>query len=909
MPSTSTGRGTVPASGSRSPGASRPSAGPAQSRRPRGADASAHEEGPQLLTDRRTGFGLPVHPPGTDHPKRHLVSHHVVDPGLDGLDDGLDPGGIALDRGRPRVGMPHERPVNPVARNNLLPTGEGEGGVRGGILAFAFPLPHRLVGPQEAPAGDVGGKGAERLCEEVAGLGAVDGPQAQMIDGVGTGEVTHHLDDRVVPALVIDPGQPVAAEQGPGSVPADAAGDVERRLPQPPHGGADFEEVAGAACVLAHRIVVSKAFRECCHDAGNALKRSARGADVGVGRQGPRVCGIQQCFGTAAPRVGKRSGPLQAGFESQGLRDDLCCPLPFAVPAIDRLAPPDDGGPVVRGQARIVIKLAQDVAQRRHVARIEGMDTAVPRLPHQGVCPPDEGPQAVAKERGIDPRRCGVDDILGARHVAGRQAGGLPRVGKHPSLGEECCGAAAPAGVAGFRRVAQPAGALPPVRKIREGVVRRQPGGHRGKALRESIQGCPEGTELRGALAFGNGLHRRVDLLRRRRGLDAPVRTVDVRGNAEPGPVRLGFSEAVEGGAETVPVPAPAPVVIEPAGEGAHGSVHRRPVRHCPGDRLEHAGPVGEIEGKLAGGLRTALDLRHPLEKCGASKRLEGGLDGCHRRLEVCLRTRHGIEVTGLQRVVGQHRPGGRQERGGLGAPGLSIGIVRSRTRASRLRQGSGLGDDGVRLPPFFPPAPAGLPPAVHQVARRLRHTSAPGEILQGLQQPGVVRRVKGVYAARFPLPVDGAAQCGERLACGRQLCRLEPVKRGFDGALGTLHVGLRQGSGGPFFRKRPAFLDQGTRPFDIVRGDRRSLGAFAKHVMGPRRPVVKACEGVVGGAPQRHRTGQGGEGFHRHAAGREVRGPFVIGEGADGRQVVANGFGLPPPRRRSGASPSGKSV
>ena len=106
------------------------------------------------------------------------------------------------------------------------------------------------------------------------------------------------------------------------------------------------------------------------------------------------------------------------------------------------------------------------------------------------MCPAAEGPQAVAEERGIDPRRFGVDDIPGAHHVAGRQFGGLPRVGKRPSLGEERCGVAAPAGVAGFRRIAQPAGALPPVRKIREGVVRRQPGGHRGKVLPESIQGC-----------------------------------------------------------------------------------------------------------------------------------------------------------------------------------------------------------------------------------------------------------------------------------------------------------------------------------------------------------------------------------------------------------------------------------
>ena len=156
------------------------------------------------------------------------------------------------------------------------------------------------------------------------------------------------------------------------------------------------------------------------------------------------------------------------------------------------------------------------------------------------------------------------------------------------------------------------------------------------------------------------------------------------------------------------------------------------------------------------------LDLRHPLEKRGASKRLEGGLDGCHRR---GLRSRRalvqGIEVTGLQRVVGQHRPDGRQQHGSASArQATSIGVVRMSEGqgVSSVRQGPGPGDGGAGLVPFFRPLPVGLPPAVHQVARRLRHTSAPGEILQGLQQPGVVCRVQGVHVAFFALPIDGPA-------------------------------------------------------------------------------------------------------------------------------------------------------
>ena len=138
--------------------------------------------------------------------------------------------------------------------------------------------------------------------------------------------------------------------------------------------------MAAAAALLAHRVVGGQAPGECVEDAGDVLGRRAGGADVRL-CQGIRRPGVQQGLGPAAPGVGMGPGPLEAGFERQGLGDDPGHAAAVAVPALDGVAPPDGLGPFVRAQARIVAELTQGLAQRRHVNRIEGVNAILPARP------------------------------------------------------------------------------------------------------------------------------------------------------------------------------------------------------------------------------------------------------------------------------------------------------------------------------------------------------------------------------------------------------------------------------------------------------------------------------------------------------------------------------------------------
>ena len=141
--------------------------------------------------------------------------------GPDSLDDGLDLWCVAGDRIVPRIA--HHGPVDAVTGENPILTGKGEGRIGGRVLAVAFPSAHVLVRPHETAAGGVAGKDRDVFGEEMERPGAVERPKAQVNDGAGTGGVTHHLDDCLVGALVIDPPQPVAAQERLGPVPADAA--------------------------------------------------------------------------------------------------------------------------------------------------------------------------------------------------------------------------------------------------------------------------------------------------------------------------------------------------------------------------------------------------------------------------------------------------------------------------------------------------------------------------------------------------------------------------------------------------------------------------------------------------------------------------------------------------------------